>query len=629
MSITPIKYLKLNLFVFQVFIDITNNRLQITAHDDKKMRKYIGKKIYFEFSNTLFEGVYFYKKSGNSVIEYITNISNFENFKSIAVDGDLIDVYDTFEVTEENELITYQDIVDKFVAENGKYEINNRIITESFFDNSKLGLLSTFDKTKLNSVPLLIKSNRILLSSENYLFLGSLKVDFDSEFPSANFFNIILQNIETNEILDASISFLDSVIDIDYNVPKILKFIVNHCSIEIENQLEFKISYIENELNEKLAKIEVKISSETFIGNRDYNLWFGLPKFDSLIDLDNGIAEDIIFTTNNGSETFIVNKFLTSTDNISRIIKNTAVDLSTPEIVVSLTNGKSFGRWTNGQTIPAYPNFVDFIKAACIEDIYPTYSNPSVLIIDTLPDIGEVGETISDSLTAVFYQNDAGNLVEMRILKDGIVINSGTTSPLTYNNTITRINGTINYKISCDYLKNTIDYKGNGNANDFGRKLLQPSGTPDPRNFAIRSTNNPQAAGTNFESPNINVTGYFKRFYGPCSAIPEGADPAARRIEALSLPHNELINIGNTFTLATGTELTKFIVLLPPGKTITSVTDISNLNIDLTNNYVFIGVYSMNDAGTNGTEIARDYNMYLYSIGSPYPDSANHVIVTN
>jgi len=124
---------------------------------------------------------------------------------------------------------------------------------------------------------------------------------------------------------------------------------------------------------------------------------------------------------------------------------------------------------------------------------------------------------------------------------------------------------------------------------------------------------------------NITINIRFNRWWGPVAAYPLGGNTAAQnRAYAIGLPSTGVQTPGvNSFTLVTGTTQINFIVLLPPGITITSVIDTTNGNTNLTSFYV-ASTLSINDAG--GRPVT--YNMYQYTVASPYSLSANHSITT-
>ncbi len=124
-----------------------------------------------------------------------------------------------------------------------------------------------------------------------------------------------------------------------------------------------------------------------------------------------------------------------------------------------------------------------------------------------------------------------------------------------------------------------------------------------------------------FSSANRKVTARYYRFYGASATSPTNS----AEVRALTNSTFQTSN-SNTFILATGSNLTKFVVALPPSRTISSVTDLDALNADITSEYIFTGTINVLDDGGTGT--SRTYNMYEMNIGSPYSVSHDHEIQT-
>lgn len=138
------------------------------------------------------------------------------------------------------------------------------------------------------------------------------------------------------------------------------------------------------------------------------------------------------------------------------------------------------------------------------------------------------------------------------------------------------------------------------------------------------------SAGGNFSSPlasgstsvsNTTITGQYLRFYGAnASSVTNSA-----QVRALPSSAFQSANV-NTFNLNTGNALTKFIVALPPGRTISSVIDLDALNANITSSYVFQGTVSVNTGGGSGSAVL--YNVYEMNLGAPYSSSHAHQITT-
>lgn len=89
------------------------------------------------------------------------------------------------------------------------------------------------------------------------------------------------------------------------------------------------------------------------------------------------------------------------------------------DITVKLTNGKTFGKYLNGQTARLQGlSFTAALKDIAIEEIFPKYTSPSLTINTNLnPNNIEIGETISPSIIFAFTQNDAGPVLNSRLYR--------------------------------------------------------------------------------------------------------------------------------------------------------------------------------------------------------------------
>ena len=248
-----------------------------------------------------------------------------------------------------------------------------------------------------------------------------------------------------------------------------------------------------------------------------------------------------------------------------------------------LSGGKSFGKYTNGQTASwAGLTVVQAIQDAAVEYINPAFSFFSLVQNSTV----EVCTTLSGS----------------RTFNWGINLNSGVVPTIDlYDVTAasTLLAGTANDGTQSQNI-NTTQLNTNG-ASQTWRGV----------------GNNTSPPGT-FNSANFTVTARFYRFWGATSSSP--ANSASVR----ALASNAFHAGATTFTLTTGTTLTKFVVALPPSVTIASVIDTGNLNADITSSFILTGTVNVLDAGSTN----RAYNIYEYNIGAPYPTSTNLSITT-
>lgn len=260
-------------------------------------------------------------------------------------------------------------------------------------------------------------------------------------------------------------------------------------------------------------------------------------------------------------------------------------DKFTSDFVVQLSGGKTLGKYTNGQTVPANGKTArEVILDVAIEYLAPSFSSFSVSGQATTI---EVGTTLSGNRTFTWGTNNASN-----VQANSIAIRNVTANTLI----------------------------GSGLANDgsevlgIGSILLNTEGAT--QSFRGEGVNTQSNA---FQSSNFTITSRFNRFYGAVASSPTNS------AQVRALPTGEFqTGNSNVFNLNTGTTLTKFVVALPPSRTITSVIDLDNLNANITSSYVLTGTVSVLDAG--GT--SRVYNIYEMNVGSPYPSNARHQITT-
>jgi hypothetical protein len=248
-----------------------------------------------------------------------------------------------------------------------------------------------------------------------------------------------------------------------------------------------------------------------------------------------------------------------------------------------LSGGKTFGKYTNGQTANwAGLTAVQAMLDAAIEYINPAFTS---FTYTGYANTVEVGTTISGIKTFTWAINN----------NSGIVLTIDI-----YDNTAgaTLLAGTPNDG-SQPVVVATIQLNANG-------------ATQSWKGIA----NNTSPVGTD-DSPNLITTARFFRFLGPTAATPvTSAD-----VRALASTFH---TGASTFILNTGTVQTKFVCALPPGVTIASVFDLDALNANITAQYVLLGTINVLDAG--GTN--RAYNLYEMDLGAAYSSNHRHSITT-
>jgi hypothetical protein len=273
-----------------------------------------------------------------------------------------------------------------------------------------------------------------------------------------------------------------------------------------------------------------------------------------------------------------------------------ATRLLTSDISVVLPAGKSLGKYIGTATIPAIGlTLEEVIRDIALQYIIPTFSTQ--LSITGQSATIEIGTTLSGSKTFTW----------------AIAVNSGVVSTIDiYDNT------------DASTLLASTPNDGTQAITITSIKLNTDGATQSWKAIAHDTGSSPSDINSN----NFVITSRYIRYWGASATVITDTlitAATANRTFAETLTSNAFKTSGaNTFTLVTGTTQTKMVVLLPPSIIITSVVDTTNLNANLTSNYILTQVY-INDAG--GT--ARLYNMYVMTLGAPYPISANHVITTN
>jgi len=265
--------------------------------------------------------------------------------------------------------------------------------------------------------------------------------------------------------------------------------------------------------------------------------------------------------------------------------KPTGGDTFLTDIIVSLSGGKTFGKYTNGETIPSIgKTAVEVITDAAIEYINSTFTSFSV---STQPTTLEVGSTLSGG----------------KIFTWSINLNSGTVPTIQiWDQTIPAVLIATPNDGTEVVVVTTIQLNADGATQQWRGEGLDTGIVPNVQ----------------FYSSTFTVTARYYRFYGASATSP--TDSATVR----ALPQSGFHSTGNTFNLNTGSTLTKFVVALPPGRTITSVIDLDALNADITSEYIAQSSINVLDAG--GTN--RAYNIYEMNVGASYSSDHRHQIHT-
>ena len=221
--------------------------------------------------------------------------------------------------------------------------------------------------------------------------------------------------------------------------------------------------------------------------------------------------------------------------------------------------------------------------------VHPTYIAP-VATLTNFTQTLEYGSSLSlSNQTLTFTQNDAGSATLYSILRNGILYSSA--SP--FNISESNIQSTITYSGSISYEEGITKNNNLGIADPYGKIL----------------------AGTVNATSRI-ITPRYKFFYGNYGSVPTTSE----QVRTL----NSVFETTTTLDLVTGTTNRYFVVCIPSGKSISSVTDLTNLGANITTVYVLVnGSFPLLDAGGN----EKIYKLYVMTADIPYSVSATHRII--
>jgi hypothetical protein len=259
-------------------------------------------------------------------------------------------------------------------------------------------------------------------------------------------------------------------------------------------------------------------------------------------------------------------------------------DVFASDIVVTLSGGKTFGKYSNGDTIPANgKTAVQVISEAAIQYLDPTFS--AFAITGQAVSI-ESGESIaSGNKTFTWATTNASNISNNSIAIRNQTANTDLITALANDGTESGVNVPDAIPLNGDNISQVfriVGTKANGGVGSFTRDLT--------------------------------ITSFYALFYGPVSAAP--ANSAA--VRAMT---KRLRNAGNTWQLNTGTVEKIFAIWLPTGRTLVSVRDLDALNLDVTASYISSAL-SVDDAGAT----SRTGTLYVFTATVPYSTNHRHEI---
>ena len=204
--------------------------------------------------------------------------------------------------------------------------------------------------------------------------------------------------------------------------------------------------------------------------------------------------------------------------------------LTVPATVGGITSGTSVAQLT-GKTV------VELFNDLLFPTVLPTYTIPIIVITGPSTTTVEAGSTYAPNINVYGTKNDAGIYTQLRILRNASPILTDTTLTESSATDIADQYGYVDsnnpnhtYTISPtpyseSYIipsgaTSTTTYYGDGNY-DAGLAKQNNKGDLDIRAPAIRSSNAPQAAGSNFATTTYTITGIFPYFYGVSDTLPD------------------------------------------------------------------------------------------------------------
>lgn len=154
-------------------------------------------------------------------------------------------------------------------------------------------------------------------------------------------------------------------------------------------------------------------------------------------------------------------------------------------------NGTSLGSLASGQTIPEGIDMDGLLNLITQKEIKATYTKPSVSIANNGGQAAgavEAGTSVTPKLRATFAKNDAGALTALDVLKGGVKVGGGTTSPYDYaGEAIVVGDETITYTAKATYGEGAIKNNNLGKPSPDGHI---EAGSVNSSNYSITGQKN-------------------------------------------------------------------------------------------------------------------------------------------
>jgi hypothetical protein len=181
-------------------------------------------------------------------------------------------------------------------------------------------------------------------------------------------------------------------------------------------------------------------------------------------------------------------------------------------------------------------NIVEVLDTILFPDVAPTYTVPTISISGSQSGIKEIGSTLSQSLTLIAVENDAGVFTGLTITRSGTSIaNSANPTGTTTTSIASQFgytdpnNPNYSYTLSATdsvtVVNGSTSWSGTGTYS-AGLPKQNNKGVTDTRTATVRSTSAPQSASS-ISASTITVTGIYPYFWGKSSTQPSASSIAA------------------------------------------------------------------------------------------------------
>lgn len=266
-------------------------------------------------------------------------------------------------------------------------------------------------------------------------------------------------------------------------------------------------------------------------------------------------------------------------------------------------NGTSLGSLASGQTIPEGIDMDGLLNLITQKEIKATYTKPSVSIANNGGQASgavETGTSVTPKLRATFAKNDAGVLTALDVLKGGVKVGGGTTSPYDYaGEAIVVGDETITYTAKATYGEGAIKN------NNLGK--------PSPDGHI-------EAGSVN--SSNYSITGQRNSFWG--SGVGTITSPTSDVIRKLA---NKRLNVtaGTKISMKIEKGQQYIMFVLPESRTLTQVIydDLGDKGMLASFTRTTVQVADAR-GGQNGL---KNYNCYVYNMATPCAAAMNFTFV--